>query len=161
MHWCNFAKLTSCRIRLHISAKKLHNRAMWGKRISFVKSTVIQILLLTYPRVVTLFLTTDNFLTKYSSILKSSLSNMIFTRCKYCSAVGRYIKFCNVFSCCFTAARSNVIQFHDTCYMIEQTWKRTRLAGHVTRFKMAENNLHDLFSFKSFCICAKNQKINE
>ena len=39
----------------------------------------------------------------------------------------------------------NAIDFYVSCFMVpvtfyvEETWKRTRLAGHVTRFKMAEN----------------------
>ena len=65
------------------SVKKLHDCTMWGKRISFVKMYSNSNIILTYLII---------FWKKYSSIiLKSSSSNMIFTWCKYCSAVGRCI----------------------------------------------------------------------
>ena len=45
--------------------------------------------------------------------------------------------------------------------MIEETWKRTRLAGHVKRFKMAENTC-TIFSHSNLsAFVQKNQKINE
>ena len=40
--------------------------------------------------------------------------------------------------------------------MIEETWN-----WPCDKIQNGREYLHDLFSLKSFCICAKNQKINE
>ena len=81
---------------------------------------------------------------------------MIFTWCKYCSAVGRCMKFYGVFFCFFATARLNVINFHAACNIL---WLRRPGNKLDSRLKMAENTcMHNLFSLKSFCICAKHPK---
>ena len=85
-------ELTSCRIRSH-NQRKNRIIAQCGEDGQFCKMH-----------------SSSNvaFDKNYSSILKSSSSNMIFTWCKYCSAVGRcilklyalwrFLLFCNVHS---------------------------------------------------------------
>ena len=89
---------------------------------------------------------------------------MIFTWCKYYSAWEMYFKSFMVFS-------SPVLLQHDWLqsifvtpvhFIVEESWNKLNLLAtwqHSKWWRILV--LHDLFSFKSFWICAKNQKINE
>ena len=76
--------------------------AQFGEKDQFCKMYSNSIIILTMYLII--------FWKKYSSILKSNSSNMIFTWCKYCSADLRCIlKVLWRFFSCFTTARLNAI----------------------------------------------------
>ena len=119
----------------------------------------------------TSFLTKTDFLEKFSRNVKSSSTCTNISYRSWCKSfnvlsVHWYIGFYDVFFIffwCFAAARSNVIHFHNACNIFYEwgvleldllaTWQDSRWR--------CEEYLHNLFSFKSFCICSKNQKISE
>ena len=107
---------------------------MWGKRISFVKMYSNSNIILTYPII---------FWKKYSSILNSSSSNMIFTWYKYCSAVGRCIlKVLWRFLLLFynsTIERDRSIFMTPVTFYDRGDLETNLICLPVTRFKMAEN----------------------
>ena len=117
------------------------------------------------------FLMKNNFLEIFSrNVSSSSICTKISYRswCKSFNVLSDqwYIKFYDVFFvffCCFTAARSNAIYLHNACniFMNEESWELDLLATwQDSRWRCGEYS-HDLFSFKSFCICSKKQKISE
>ena len=132
VRWCDFAQLTSCRIRSHNQQK---NRiiARCGEKGSDIKFSG----------------------KKYSSILKSSSSSSWYSfDVNTVLLLGDAWSFYGVFFCCFATARSNAIDFHDACNIL---WLRRHGNELDSRLKIAENTCkHDLFSLRSFCICAKN-----
>ena len=111
------------------------------------------------------------FLAKYSSNFKSSSTSMKFHYRIWCKlnhvlSVWWYIKFYMidvffVFFCCFTAGWSNSIHLLNVNFFNEETWNE--LGTYWPRDKVwdDEEYLHDVFTSKSFHICAKKQKINE
>ena len=118
MRWCNFAQLTSCHIRSH-NQRKNHIIAQCGDNGQFCKmycnSNIV-------------------FDKKYSNILKSSSSNMVFTLCKYCSVVGR---------CIFKALWCFLLLF---CYVYalqhDSTWSTFMAPKHnILRLRRPGNEL--------------------
>ena len=103
------------------------------------------------------FFTTNNNTVVISNLAPPAWNSI--TRCKLFNvlSVWWYIKFYDVFFilfCCFIAAQSNAIHL---CNAYNIFWTRRpgmsqTLAGHMTRWW---RDLHDLFSSKSFHICAK------
>ena len=91
----------------------------------------------------------------YSSILKFSSSNVIFTWCKYCSAVGRCIlKLYGIFLCFTTfTAQLNAVDFDGACNILWYrrpgneldllaTWQDTRWRRVLARSFLIQIFLH-------------------
>ena len=123
MRWWGFTQLTSCCIRSHNV----------GKTDQFCKMYSNSNIILSYSII---------FWKKYSSILKSKSSNMIFTWCKYCFAVGRCIL---KVLWHFLLFYNSTVECNQSIFMMPVTFygwgdletKLDLLA--MTRFKMAEN----------------------
>ena len=114
------------------------------------------------------FLTTNSFLEKYSSnVIFSSTSTKISYR-SWCTLVNIlpvrwYVKFYDAFFVSSLCCTIKCDHLHNNCniFMSEESWNKLDLLAmwQDSRWHSREYSC-DLFSFKSFRICSKNQKIS-
>ena len=120
----------------------------------------------------TSFLTKNNFLEKFSRNIKSSCTctcmKISYRSCcksfnvlsvQWYQVLQCFLRFLLLFCCCTIECD----HLHNACniFMNEESWNSTCWQREQDSRWCCKEYFHDLFSFKSFHICSRNQKIIE